>query len=99
MQVVVLPMSNLEEGKYVTEAMFRHKDNATPQELADLVNSLIKLTLIGPGIQNAQELMETMDGEVSLKLYGKNTVLSDRTMNDFYNKKFGGNDESIQKKH
>ena len=49
MQVVVLPMSNLEEGKYVTEAMFRHKDNATPQELADLVNSLIKLTLIGPG--------------------------------------------------
>jgi len=93
MQVVVLPMSKLEEGQYVSEAMFRHKDSATPQELADLVNSLIKLTLIGPGIKNAQEIMETLDGEVSLKLYEKNTVVAYKTMVDFLNKKFGVKNE------
>ena len=99
MQALILPMSNLEEAEFISESMLTNKDKVSPKELAKLINSILKLTLVDVGSRNAQEMMEALDGEISFKMHDNKMVLTQESMIEFINKKFGDKNEQNKEKH
>lgn len=62
------PEDNFQIKDFIDASYFKNKDKMSPDELADMVNSIIKLTFIDPCKKNAKEFHEKLHfGDMELK--------------------------------
>lgn len=66
MEILLLPRENMLKREHVDASLFKNKDTMSAEEIRDMVNAALEVSLLGPGRRNCGKLDLEKKGEILL---------------------------------